>query len=86
MPVTIELTYDMSKVVGGQRFEVEAASVAEAVAAARERVAAGQGDFDLLSARTAVAVNGVLLRHRKRAATKLSDGDTLSFVKAAAGG
>jgi molybdopterin converting factor small subunit len=34
----------------------------------------------------AVAVNGVLVNHRKGMKTKLSDGDTVTFVKAAAGG
>ncbi|MAE94585.1 MAG: hypothetical protein CL910_08000 [Deltaproteobacteria bacterium] len=86
MPVRIELTYDMGKLLGTQQVEVEAGSVAEAIAAARARFGEGGGDFDQLAKRTAIAVNGVLARHRERLATKLSEGDTVSFVKAAAGG
>jgi molybdopterin converting factor small subunit len=33
-----------------------------------------------------VAVNHVLMGHRQGRKTRLSDGDTLTFVKAAAGG
>ena len=34
----------------------------------------------------AVAVNGVLINHRKGMKTPLADGDIVAFVKAAAGG
>jgi molybdopterin converting factor small subunit len=86
MSVRIEVTYEMAKELGTPRFEVEAATVADAVAAARERFAGSSADFDELARRAAVAVNGVLVRHRERLGTKLTDGDTLTFVKAAAGG
>ncbi len=84
MSVRVELTYEMSKVLGSPVVEVEAATVGEAVAGAR-------GGFDpetweRLAARTAIAVNGVLIRYRDRLATRLDDGDVVSFVKAAAGG
>lgn len=86
MPVRVELTYEMAKAAGAPSFEIEAATVADAVAAARERIAQHGGDFDELTGRAAIAVNGVLTRHRKRRATKLADGDTIAFVKAASGG
>jgi molybdopterin converting factor small subunit len=86
MPVTVELTYDMSKTLGVRRFEVEdAATVSDVVRAARERFEAGDA-FDRLSRVAAVAVNGVLVSHRKGLKTRLADGDTVAFVKAAAGG
>ncbi|MGI9592532.1 MAG: MoaD/ThiS family protein [Myxococcota bacterium] len=85
MSVTVEVTSEMSKALGVQRFEVEGAStVADAVKLARERFR--DGDFETLTSRAAVAVNGVLANHRRGMKTKLSDGDTVSFVKAAAGG
>lgn len=86
MPIRIEVTYDMAKALGAERFDVEADNVADAVAAARERFAGTGADFDALARRAALAVNGVLVRHRERLRTKLADGDTLAFVKAAAGG
>lgn len=86
MSVRVEVTYEMAKALGTERFEVEAATVADAVAAARERFADTSVDFDELARRAAVAVNGVLVRHRHRLGTRLADGDTLTFVKAAAGG
>lgn len=87
MAVTVELTYDMSKELGVARFEVEAAgTVADAVRLARERFG-GQGEaFDRLTRVAAVAVNGVLSSHRRGMKTRLEDGDTVAFVKAAAGG
>jgi molybdopterin converting factor small subunit len=85
MSVRIELTYDMAKALGAEHFEVEAGSVADAVAAARQRFAETDADFDKLARRAALVVNGVLVRHREQR-TKLADGDTLAFVKAAAGG
>ena len=86
MSVRIEVTYDMAKALGTERFEVEAADVSEALAATRERFAGTGADFDTLTGRTALAVNGVLVRHRERLRTKLADGDTVAFVKAASGG
>jgi len=87
MAVTVELTYDMTKAFGAQRLEVPAArTVAEAVAAARERLREKGVEFEKLARVAAVAVNGVLVNHRKGMKTKLADGDTVTFVKAAAGG
>ena len=87
MSITVQLTYDMSKALGVQRFEVDSArNVAEVVAQARERFRDTGADFDKLTRRAAIAVNGVLANHRKGMKTRLADGDTVSFVKAAAGG
>ncbi len=87
MSVTVELTYDMSKALGVPRFDVEDVStVQEAVRIARERFADTGEDFEKLSRVAAVAVNGVLVNHRQGMKTRLAEGDTVSFVKAAAGG
>ena len=87
MPVTVELTYDMSKELGVQRFEVEgAATVEDALRLARERFGEASGRFDELSRVAAVAVNGVLMSHKRGRKTPLADGDTVTFVKAASGG
>ena len=87
MSVTVELTYDMSKALGMQRFELEdVETVADVVSRARERFGDQAATFDDLGKRTAVAVNGVLANHRRGHKTRLSDGDTVTFVKAAAGG
>lgn len=87
MGVTVELTYDMAKALGGTR-ELElagATTVGDAVRQARERF--GDADrFDALSRVTAVAVNGTLVNYRRGLRTKLADGDVVAFVKAAAGG
>jgi len=84
--VRVEVTYEMAKALGQERFEIEAETVADALAATRERFAGTGVDFDGLTRRAALAVNGVLVRHRERLGTRLADGDTLTFVKAAAGG
>jgi molybdopterin converting factor small subunit len=86
MSITVELTYDMAKKLGEQRFEVDGVStVADVVEQARRRF--GNADeFEQLSRVAAVAVNGVLVNHRKGLKTALSAGDTVAFVKAAAGG
>jgi len=87
MAVTVELTYDMSKALGLRRFEVEdARTVADVVRVARERFADSDEPFDALAQRAAVAVNGVLANYRRGMKTPLADGDTVTFVKAAAGG
>jgi molybdopterin converting factor small subunit len=86
-PIIIELTYDMSKELGVPRFEVESAdTVADAVVAARERFGEKAEAFTRLSRVAAVAVNGVVVSHRKGMKTKLRPGDRVNFVKAAAGG
>jgi molybdopterin converting factor small subunit len=87
MAVTVELTYDMSKALGVSSFALEdPATVRDAVRQTRERFGAGAGDFEKLTRVAAVAVNGVLVSHRKGMKTRLSPGDRVSFVKAAAGG
>jgi len=86
MAVVVELTYDMSKALGAARFEVEAGDVPAVVAAMRERFGKSEAEFDALRSRAAIAVNGVLVRHRDEGGAHLRDGDRVSFVKAAAGG
>jgi molybdopterin converting factor small subunit len=84
MHVTVELTYDMSKVAGVDRFEVEdVATVKELIAKAKERVGPS---FEEQARLSAVAINGVLSNYKRGLRTKLADGDIVSFVKAAAGG
>jgi molybdopterin converting factor small subunit len=85
--VTVELTYDMSKSLGVPRFQVDRArTVADVVRAARERFGAEGERFEQLTRVAAVAVNGVLINHRKGMKTELADGDVVAFLKAAAGG
>jgi molybdopterin converting factor small subunit len=87
MSVTVELTYDMSKELGVQRFELDdAETVADVLRLTRSRFEGHEKSFDDLSRVVAVAVNGVLINYRKGAKTRLGDGDTVTFVKAAAGG
>jgi molybdopterin converting factor small subunit len=85
--VTVELTYDMGKALGAHRFEIEdAATLADVVAEARRRFGDRGEEFERLTSRAALSVNGVLSSYRKGLRTKLEDGDTVAFVKAAAGG
>ena len=86
MSVAVQLTYDMSKAFGAERFDVEgAATVGDVVREARARFG-DASSFDELTSRAAIAVNGVLVKHQKGLKTAVSDGDTVAFVKAAAGG
>ena len=86
MSIMVELTYEMSKALGVQRFELEdARTVADVVRLARDRFEEGES-FEKLTRVTAIAINGVLINYRKGMKTQLSDGDTVSFVKAASGG
>ncbi len=86
MSISVELTYDMGKTIGQHRFELEGAStVAEVVEQTRTRFEGGD-EFEKLARVARVAVNGVLIAYRKGMNTKLSDGDRVGFVKAAAGG
>ena len=85
--ITVELTYDMSKELGTSRFEVEAAdTVADVVRAAKQRFGERAAAFEQLGRVANVAVNGVLITHRKGMKTRLESGDIVTFVKAAAGG
>jgi molybdopterin converting factor small subunit len=87
MSITVELTYEMSKALGVQRFEIEAAAtVADVVEAARARFSDAGADFEKLTRVAGVAVNGVLSNYRRGMKTRLADGDVVAFVKAAAGG
>ena len=84
MSVRVELTYEMSKALGRPVVEVEASTVGEAMEGARAGF--DPETWERLTARTAIALNGVLVRYRDRLATRLDHGDVVSFVKAAAGG
>lgn len=87
MSVTVELTYDMSVELGVPRFEVESATTVEDVLRlTRERFGENAARFDLLARVTAVAVNHVLTSYKRGRKTRLADGDTVTFIKAAAGG
>jgi molybdopterin converting factor small subunit len=87
MSVTVLLTYDMSKALGTRRFEVDGAqTVQDLVRIARGRFGDDSERFEQLTRVAAVAVNGVLINHQKGMRTRLSDGDTVAFLKAAAGG
>ena len=87
MSIRVELTYDMGKALGAARFEIESAStVADVVEQTRKRFPEGGDQFAQLARVAAVAVNGVLAKHKKGMRTKLVDGDRVGFVKAAAGG
>ena len=87
MSITVELTYDMSKVLGVQRFEVDDAStVADVVRLAQGRFGEGEESFEKLTRVASIAVNGVLINHRKGMKTRVDDGDVVSFLRAAAGG
>jgi molybdopterin converting factor small subunit len=87
MSVTVELTYDMSKAFGERRIEVSSAdTVKEALGAVEAAFRERGRELTPLSRVAAVAVNGVLMNHRKGMKTRLQDGDTVAFVKAASGG
>jgi molybdopterin converting factor small subunit len=87
MPVTVELTYEMSKALGVPRFEIDGAqTVADAVRLAEARFGEAGADFERLTRVAAVAVNGVLVNYQRGMKTRLADHDVVAFVKAAAGG
>ena len=90
MSIRVELTYDMSKILGVRSFEVDSTTTLnEVVEQTRERFAAlgnAADEFEKLTRVAAMAVNGVLVTHRKGAKAQLKDGDRIGFVKAAAGG
>ena len=87
MSIRVELTYDMSKILGLRSFDVESATtVKDVVEQTRARFADGGEEFAKLARVAAIAVNGILTTYRKGMKTKLSDGDRVGFVKAAAGG
>ncbi|RIK96315.1 MAG: hypothetical protein DCC71_22520 [Proteobacteria bacterium] len=87
MAVVVQLTYEMGKTLGAPRIEIEGArTVADVLRATRERFGAEAARFDQLARVTAVAVNGVLASYKRGQKTAVADGDTVAFVKAAAGG
>ena len=87
MSVTVELSYDMSKEFGERRIALDGpANVRAALAEVEARFDTAGVDFKTLSRVTAVAINGVLVNHRRGMKTALSDGDVVAFVKAASGG
>ena len=87
MPVTVQLSYEMRKVLGVPRVEVEGAlTVADVVRITRERFGPAGERFDELTRLAAVAVNGILASHRRGLKTPVANGDVVAFVKAAAGG
>ncbi len=87
MSVTVQLTYDMAREVGEPRLEISGArTVADVVRLTREKFPGDTAHFDKLTRVAALAVNGVLIRHRRGKKTAVEDGDLVAFVKAAAGG
>ena len=85
MSVAVQLTYAMAKELGAQRLELEGAkTVADVLRLTRERFAGAR--YDELTRVAAVAVNGVLVNYQRGKNTPVHDGDTVAFVKAAAGG
>ncbi|MBI4518747.1 MAG: MoaD/ThiS family protein [Deltaproteobacteria bacterium] len=87
MSITVEVTYDMSKALGTSRFEVEGARTArDVVRMTREKFGERGAEFEKLTRVAAVSINGVLINHRNGMSTPLADGDTVAFLKAAAGG
>jgi molybdopterin converting factor small subunit len=88
MSITVEVTYDMSKTLGMRSFEVEGArSVQDIVRMTRDKFGVERAEtFEKLTRVAAVSINGVLINHRRGMHTALTDGDTVTFLKAAAGG
>jgi molybdopterin converting factor small subunit len=86
MSIRVELTYDMSKALGLQSFDIESAATVRDVVEQTEARFEGGEEFSKLARLAAIAVNGVLVSHRKGMKTRLTDGDRVGFVKAAAGG
>lgn len=87
MGVIVELTYDMGKAFGSTSLDIDGVSnVREALERTQKLLAEKGVDYTTLSKVAAVAVNGVLMNYRKGWKTPLQDGDTVAFVKAAAGG
>ena len=87
MSITVELTYEMSKALGAERFELEdARTVADVVRHTRARFEEDEESFEKLTRVAAVAINGVLVNYRRGMKTQVADGETVTFVKAASGG
>ena len=87
MSIRVELTYDMGKAIGRHHFELDdAGTVADVVEQTRARFGEGGEEFAKLARVARVAVNGVLVAYGKGMKTRLSAGDRVGVVKAAAGG
>jgi molybdopterin converting factor small subunit len=87
MSITVELTYDLAKALGQRRLEFSTAfTLDDILRQTREQFGSHTDAYDNLTRVTALAINGVLVKHRPGRATLLVDGDRVSFVKAAAGG
>jgi len=87
MSITVELTYDMSKALGVRSFDIDGArTVQDVVRITRDKFGERGADFEKLTRIAAVVVNGVLISYRHGMSTPLVDGDTVGFLKAAAGG
>ncbi len=87
MSVTVELTYDLAKVFGARRLEIDGAgTVKDVVRGARERFGEHAEEFERLMRVVTIAVNGVIIAHRRGMGTAVGDGDTVAFLKPAAGG
>ena len=86
MRVSVEPTYERTKILKINRFDVdvaESATVAEVVDMAKAKVGP---EFEKLMGVVAIAVNGVLVSYQRGMKTRLAEGDAVSFVKASAGG
>ena len=84
MTITVELTYEMSRLLGIRRFEVEGPqTVQEILRLTRERFGDQAEAFDREARTSVLAVNGVLVNHRKGT---VAPGDRVGFVKTASGG
>jgi len=88
MSITVEVTYDMSKALGTRSFAVDGAhTVQEVVNMTRDKFGPTRADtFEQLTRVAAISINGVLVNYRRGLHTVLADGDTVTFLKAAAGG
>jgi molybdopterin converting factor small subunit len=86
MRVSVEPTYEMTKILKMNRFDVdvgESATVADVVKTTGAKVGP---EFEKLMGVVAIAVNGVLVNYQRGMKTRLADGDEVRFVKASAGG
>ena len=87
MSITVQLTYDMAKEIGTNRLEVSGAkTVNDVLRLTRASFVTESENFEKLTRVAALAVNGVLVNHRRGMRTAVQDGDRVAFVKAAAGG
>jgi molybdopterin converting factor small subunit len=87
MSITVELTYDMSKALGVRSFDIDGArTVQDVVRITRDKFGERGAGFEKLTRVAAVVVNGVLINYLHGMSTAVADGDTVVFLKAAAGG